>query len=95
MKLDKITADNTKIFNTFNMKIPTLTSNKTYSSYEQSSSDLTKFTLLKSPEKYLHELQLNKHLFPMNLEGETLLQIQKRWDSILSALCQYLSTNKI
>ena len=90
MKLDKITADNTKIFNTFNMKIPTLTSNKTYSSYEQSSSDLTKFTLLKSPEKYLHELQLNKHLFPMNLEGDTLLQIKKLRYAISSAFCKFL-----
>ena len=31
----------------------------------------------------------------MTLEGNTLLQIQKWWYDILSAFCQYLSTNKI
>ena len=31
----------------------------------------------------------------MNLKGNTLLQIQKWWDLIISSFCQYLSTNKI
>ena len=31
----------------------------------------------------------------MTLEGDTLIQIQKLWDTILAAFFQYLSTNKI
>ena len=31
----------------------------------------------------------------MTLKGDTLLQIQKWWDAIISVLCQSLSTNKI
>ena len=30
----------------------------------------------------------------MNLEGDTLIQIQKWWYAILSDFCQYLSTKK-
>ena len=36
-----------------------------------------------------------KYISFMTLEVDTLLQIQKWWHTIISPLCQYLSTNKI
>ena len=76
------------------MKIPDLSSNKPYSSYDQPSADIIKFPLLKAPEKYSHESKFTKHLSSMVLEGNTLLQIQKWWHAILYAFCQSSSTNK-
>ena len=67
------------------MKLSALSSNKPSSSYDQPSSDIIKWTLLKSPEKYSHASQFTKHLYLMTLEGETLLQIQKWWYVIFSA----------
>ena len=78
----------------FYMKLSDLTLNKNYSSYDQHSADLIKWPLINSIEKYSHASQFTKHLYSMTLEGNTLLQIQKWWDVIISAFCQYLSTNK-
>ena len=50
IKFDKITGDNTKLFNSFDMKMPALTANRTSSSYEQHSSVLIKCPLLKYHE---------------------------------------------
>ena len=75
------------------MKLSYLTSNKPCYSYNKLSSDLIQSPLLKSPEKYSHASQYTKHLSSINLEGDTLIQIQKWWDSILSSFCQSLSTN--
>ena len=94
MKIDKIAAYHTKIFDSFNMKLSAITSSKPYLSYEQPSDYLIKCPLLKSPNKSSHSSQFTKHHSPMNFEGGTLLQIQKWWDAIRSALCQSLLTNK-
>ena len=75
------------------MKLSTFNSNKTHSSYDQPSDDLIKYALLNSPEKYSHESQFTKHLSSATIEGDTLLQIKKWWDAILSAFYKYLSTN--
>ena len=58
------------------MELLALGKNKSPSSYEQTSSDLNKYPLLKSPEIYSHASQFTKHLSLMTLEGDTLLQIQ-------------------
>ena len=63
-------------------------------SSNQHSADITKCTLLKSPYFHSHASNFTKHLLPMTLEGDTLLQLQKWRDAICSAFCQYLSTNK-
>ena len=49
--------------------------------------------LLKSPGKYSHASQFTKQLSFMNLECNTLLQIQKWWDAIINAFCQTSPTN--
>ena len=77
------------------MKLSTLNSNKYPSSYDQTSADIIKWPLLKSPEKYSHASQFTKHLSFMTLEGDTLLEIKKWPDVIISDFCQSLSTNKI
>ena len=77
------------------MKLSTLNSNKYPSSYDQTSADIIKWPLLKSPEKYSHASQFTKHLSFMTLESDTLIEIKKCPDVIISAFCQYLSTNKI
>ena len=92
IKFDKITSDNTKTFNPFNMKWSDTTLNKTSSSYEQPSDDPIKFTRLKSTERSSHASQFTKHLSSTTLEGDTLLQIKKRWYAICSAFWQSLST---
>ena len=76
------------------MELVTINSKKYPSSYDQPSDDLIKWKLLKSPEKYSHASQLTKHISSTKLEGNTIIQIQKWWDSILSAFFQSLSTNK-
>ena len=76
------------------MKLLTLNSNKSPSSYYQPSYDLIKLTLPKSPEKYSHASQFTKHLSFMTLEGNNLLQIKKLCYAIISAFFQPLSTNK-
>ena len=76
------------------MKLLTLNSNKYPSYYDQPSSNIIKLSLLKSPEKYSHASQFTKHLLFMILEGDTLPQIQKLWDAIISGFCQSLSINK-
>ena len=79
----------------FVMKLSAITLKRKYSSYDQTSADLINCPLPNSPEKYSHASQFNKHISFMNLEGDTLLQIQKWWDAILYDLCQTLSTNNI
>ena len=73
----------------------TLNSNKSPSCYNQPSSDIIKWPLFKSSEKYSHASQFTKHLYPMTHEGGTLIWIQKWLDAIIYAFFQYLSTNKI
>ena len=87
MKLDKITSDNTKNFNYFDMKIPDPTSNIPSSSYDQPSDDLIKWSLLKSPEKYSHASQFTKHIYCMTLEDDNILKIKKWLGVICSAFC--------
>ena len=69
-----------------------LNSNNYTPSYNQPSANIIKWLLLKSTDFRLHASQLTKHLSPMTLEGDTLLQLQKWWYTIRSALCKYLST---
>ena len=47
IKLDKVNADNTKILNSFDMRLSALTSNKPSSAYEQPYDDLIKLLILK------------------------------------------------
>ena len=77
------------------MKLSSLTSNKPSCSYDQPSSDLIKWSLPKSPGKHSHASQSTKHISSMTLEVDTLLQIKKWWDAVLSTLCKNLSTNNI
>ena len=81
-------------YSSVDMKLLTLNSIKYHSSYDQPSADLINCTLLKSPEKYSHASKFTKHLSFMTLEGDTVLQIQKWQDAIISTFFQYLSTNK-
>ena len=83
-----------KISSSIGMEISTLNSNKSTSSYDQNSADLIRWPLLEKPYFHSHESQFTKHLSFMNLEGDTLFQIQKWWDAIFSNFCQYLSTHK-
>ena len=76
------------------MEFSTLNTTQYTSSYDQSSADLIKLPLLKSPGKYSHVSQFTKNISSMTLEGNNLLQIQKCWYAIISAFCQFLSTNK-
>ena len=68
------------------MKLLTLGSNKSPSSYDQPSAGLVKLPLLKSPEKYSHASQFIKHLSFMTLEVNTILQIKNWWDAIFLCL---------
>ena len=56
---------------------------KSPSSYDQPSAGFIKWTLTKSP--YFHSLasKFTKHISFMTLEGDTLLKLQKWWDSII------------
>ena len=62
--------------------------------YFKLGADIIKWPLLKSPEKYSHASQFTKYVSFITLKGDTLLQIQKLWNVILSVFFQYLSTNK-
>ena len=77
------------------MKLSALASNKPPSSYDQTSDDIIQLPLLKSPEKYPHASQFTKHISSITLEVETIIHIQKLWDSILSEFFQSLLTKKI
>ena len=46
--------------------------------YNQPSDYINKLPLLKSPDSHSSASQFTKHLSPMNLEGDTLIQLQKR-----------------
>ena len=77
------------------MKPSALNSNKYPSSYDQPSDDLIKFPLLQSPDYYSHASKFTKRLLSVNLESDTILQLQKWWDAIIYAFFQSLSTNNI
>ena len=85
MILDKFTSYHIKTINSLDMNLSAITSNKPSPSSGQPSAGLIKWPLLKSLEKYSHASQFTKHLSSMNLEGDTLLQLQKLWDAIRSA----------
>ena len=70
-------------------------SNKYPSSHDQILADLIKWPLLKCPIFHYQESKFTKHLSFMTIEGDTLIQIQKWSDVILSAFFQSFSTNKI
>ena len=59
-----------------------LNSNNYPSYYNQHSADTNKWTLFKSPDFNSHYSHLTKHLSPMTLDYNTLLQILKWWDAI-------------
>ena len=59
--------------------------NSRYSS-NQTSADITKCPLLKSPDFHSHASKFIKHLSHMTLDSNTIIQLQKRWDAIRSAL---------
>ena len=92
MKMDEFKSES---LSSIDMKLLTLNSSKYPSSYDQPSANFIKFPLLKSPKKYSHASQFNKHLSFMTLEGDTLIQIKKLWGEIISAFCQSLSTKNI
>ena len=50
-----------------------------------------KSPLLKSPDKYSHASQFTKHFSSQNFEVDTLIQLSKWWDDIISAFYQSLS----
>ena len=60
-----------------NSKFSHIILNNSPSSYNQPSSDINKWPLLKSPDFYSHASQFTKHILPMILEGDTILQLQK------------------
>ena len=92
MKIDELKS---KLSSSFNKTVPPLSSNNSPYSYNQPSDDIIKWPLLKSPYFHSHASQFTKNLSFMNLEGDTLIQIQKLWDVICSSeFCQYLSTKK-
>ena len=76
MTLDELKADHMKTTKYINTNISDITPNKTSSSSEQTSHDIIKFPLLKKPDKYSHVSQFNSHASSLNLEGETILQLQ-------------------
>ena len=56
---------------------------------------IMKWPLIKSPDKYSHASRFIKHFPFLNLEWDTLIQLQKWWDTIIITFFQYLSTNNI
>ena len=90
-KIDKFEAEASS---SINKTVSALNSKNPPYYYNQSSDDIIKWPLLKSPDFHSHASQFTKHLSLMTLEGETLLQIQKWWDAIIFAFCQSLSTRK-
>ena len=87
MKIDEIKSYHVKNIYYLDMKISDITSKKPSSSYEQTSAHITKFPLLKSPEKSSHASKLTKRISSMNLAGNTLLQLQKFWYAIRFSFC--------
>ena len=79
MRLDELKSETVS---SLDMKLSYLTSNKP--SYDQPCDDIIKWTLLNSPENYSCPSQFTKHQSSMTLNGDTLLQIQKLWDAIVS-----------
>ena len=77
MKIDEFKSDHMKTIGSIDAKISAITSNKPSSYSEQQSADITKWPLLKSPDKSSHISKLTKHLSFLILEGDTLLQLHK------------------
>ena len=92
MKFDEYKAE---ISSYIYMKLLTLNSNNCPSCYDQPSAGIIKWTLINSPETYSHASKFTKRISFMTLEGDTLLQIQKLWDSIFSSFFQSLSKKYI
>ena len=88
----KIDDLKTEASSSINLTLSLLNSHNSHSSSNQPSADINKFPLLKSPYYRSHASKFTKHLSPMNLEGNTLIQLQKWWDEICSTFCQYMST---
>ena len=63
--------------------------------YEQTPADIIEQKLLKLPEKYSYAPKSTKTFSSLNLEGETILQLQKWFDTIQYDFYQYLSTSNI
>ena len=82
MRLDELKSET---FSSLGMKLSAISSNQPSYYYDQPSADLIILPLINPSEIYSHASQFNKHLSCMTLEGDTLLKIQKWWDSILSA----------
>ena len=58
-----------------NKTVSTINTNNPPSSYNQPSAYIIKWELTRSPDFHFHASQITKHLSPMTLEGDTLLQI--------------------
>ena len=71
-----------KNINSFDINISAIISNKYYSYSDQKSNDVMKFPLLKSLDKSSHTSQITKHLSAINLEGYTIIIIQKWWYAV-------------
>ena len=78
------TKNNTMIVNlkseassSINKTFSPLNSKNPLSYYNQPSDDIIKWPLPKSPYFNSHASQFTKHLPPMNLESDTLIQLQK------------------
>ena len=76
------------------MKISSITKIQYFNS-DQPHTQQLKRTLLKTPEKSTHTSQSTKHLYPLTLEGDTLLQLHKFWDFIRCAYWKSLYTNNV
>ena len=76
MKIDQIKADHIKTINQLDMKISSIASNKPSSYYEQPSTDLTKYPLIKSPVN-LHMHHYSPKIYPPWILKVTLFFIFK------------------
>ena len=72
-RLDELKCET---FISIDIKLSTINQNKSPFSHEKPSSDLIKWPLFKSPEKYPHASQFTKHIYCVTLEGDALLQIK-------------------
>ena len=93
-KIAYIQDENIKNMTTREMKLSSTASIQYFSLY-QTHTDLLKWLLLKTPEKSTHASQFTKHLTYLTLEGVTLLQLHKWWDTIRYAYFQSLPTNNL
>ena len=95
-KIDK-NIDDLKAFaySSINLTFFPQSSHNSSSLSNQTSADITKWPLLKSPDFHSHVYQFTKHISPMNLDGNTLLQLKKWRDAIFSDFQKFLSTNNI